>query len=64
VRVTIQDIREVGYCSRGGREFFARYGLNWPLFVQEGVDLEVLEKIPDPMCQRVVELVKQRAHGR
>lgn len=63
MRVTLADIRAVGYCSRGAREFFARHGLNWPLFLQAGIALETLEAIPDPMCQRVVAAAKERENG-
>lgn len=62
--VTLGDMRKAAYCSRGARDFFARYRLNWILFVQNGIDSEELKNIPDPMVARVIEIAQARTNGR
>lgn len=50
-------MRRVGYCSRGVREFFSRHGLDYSLFLEEGIDSEILLKVSDN-DQMVVDLVE------
>lgn len=60
-------VRAAKMCSRGSRDFFARYGLDWQEFLQDGVDHEVLIATGDPMALQVVELAlkqEEDGHGR
>lgn len=54
--VTLGHLRHVpsftgrlGFCSHGGREWFAYYGLDWSTFVREGIDVEALEATGDAL---------------
>lgn len=58
-----RHIRELGYCNRGARAFFARHGLDWGQFLREGIDAAELERIGDAMAQRAVEHAREE-HGR
>lgn len=55
--IRMDDMRRVGYCSRGVREFFSRHGLDYSLFLEEGIDSEILLKVSDN-DQMVVDLVE------
>lgn len=54
------DLSELRYCNRGSRQFFERHGLNWSSFLQQGVDLHVIEQIDDEMARKAVRKAKQR----
>jgi len=54
------NMRELGYCNKGGRLFFAKHKLNWREFVLKGLDEEVLLATGDAMAIKVVD----NAHGR
>lgn len=60
VRVYIQDARSVRYCSRGLRAFCESHGLDWELFLKEGLDSDDLEKIDDAMLKKVIDNAKRR----
>ena len=44
--------RELGYCNRGLRSWFAREGLDWPSFIKHGIDAEVLKATNNAMADR------------
>lgn len=60
-----RHMRQLGYCNRGAREWFARHGLSWADFVRQGIDAEQLRATNDAMAARVVAHAEQegRAHG-
>lgn len=59
-----QDIRLLGFCNRGAREFFERHNLNWSSFMQHGLDAEILLALGDDMAtQAVREAVRREAVG-
>lgn len=58
--VTMQHIREAKMCSRGARSFFERHGLDWDLFLKQGIESEQLVKTGDAMALRVVEVANGR----
>lgn len=43
-----------GYCHKGARLWFARYGMNWEKFVRDGLPADVFEATGDAMAQRLV----------
>jgi hypothetical protein len=49
-----RHIRDLGYCNRGAREWFARQGLSWPAFLREGIGAAELERTGDAMALRAV----------
>lgn len=62
VTVTIQHLYSVpnftgskGFCGRGSRQWFEKYGLDWQAFVRDGLPASVLEATGDPLALRVVE---------
>ena len=61
IRVTINDVRVLRYCSGGSRAMCARLGIDWMSFLQHGVDVERLEPVEDEMIQALVAVAKQRA---
>ena len=54
----MSDIRKAGMCARGSRAFFLCQGWDWPTFLENGIDIEIVEQINDAMAQQVVEYVK------
>lgn len=57
------DMRELGYCNRGGRAFFVRHGLSWADFLAGGVPAEQLRETGDAMAIRVVEHAEKKEQG-
>ena len=55
--------RELGYCNRGLREWFAREGLDWPAFVKHGLDAEVLRAKHNAMADRAIEHAERTVNG-
>ncbi len=72
ITVTITHMRtvpawrgRVGYCTKMGRVFFARHGLDWANFVREGIAASALEATGDALARRVVEHARlEVANGR
>ena len=60
VIIRMRDLRAAHGCSRGGRKFCVRHGLDWSSFLKNGVESEVLEKTGDAMAIRVVEVARGR----
>lgn len=52
------DLGSLGYCHRGARAWFARHELDWSDFVQNGVDIEILDSIDDAMAARLTAFVR------
>ncbi len=52
--LTIDHLRELKYCSRGSRDFFLAHNLNWGLFLQQGIDINLLRGIDDEMVKRAI----------
>ena len=46
--------REIGYCNRGLREWFAREGLDWADFLKRGMPVETLRGRDNAMIDRVI----------
>lgn len=60
VIVTRQDMITASQCSCGGREFFARHGLDWSDFLKNGIDANKLREINDEMVNQVILIAEQR----
>ena len=63
------DMRALGYCNRGARQWFARHQLNWSDFLNHGIGADRLLSTGDAMAEEVVAVAKQRLlagedHGR
>jgi len=60
LRVLIQDMRALEFCSRGGRAFARRHGFSWSDFVARGIEAETLEATGDAMALRLIEKARDR----
>ncbi|MGN5375792.1 hypothetical protein [Sphingomonas hankookensis] len=61
--ITIQDVRDAGYCASGARRWFESYGFDFRDFMQNGIDQERFLATGDAMAQRVADLKADRANG-
>ena len=57
-RVYINDLRRFGYCAKGSRAFLKQHGLDWSLFIRDGLPVETLEKTGDAMAIKIAEAVR------
>jgi hypothetical protein len=58
--VTHADMRSLGYCNRGARDWFARHRLDWSRFIDQGLPADLLLATGDSMAQDVVAVASQR----
>ncbi|MEW6169847.1 MAG: hypothetical protein AB1651_19515 [Pseudomonadota bacterium] len=61
--VTHADMRSLGYCNRGAREWFTRHRLDWSRFIDEGLPADVLLANGDSMAQDVVQVATRRMNA-
>ena len=55
IMVRMEHLRRLGYCSGGVRTFFARHGLDYGAFLQEGVSEDDLRATGDGMALAAIE---------
>ena len=58
MKIYMSDLRKAKMCARGSRAFFLSQGWDWPTFLENGIDIEIVEQTNDAMAQQVVEYVK------
>jgi hypothetical protein len=58
VIVTMVHLRAAKLCSRGGRRWCDRYGLDWQTFRQRGYPASVLLATGDEFAFKVVEVAR------
>lgn len=58
--VTIQDIRDAGFCARGAREWARRHNYDFRDFLQHGMPIERMEAFGDHFCLTVVAHVRNK----
>jgi hypothetical protein len=61
IRATMRHLRALKFCSYGGRQFFARYGLDWSAFLREGIAVSDLEATGDALCLRLASYARTEA---
>lgn len=61
--VTHRHCRELGYCNRGLRAWFAREGLDWTDFVKHGIAAEILRQRDNAMAERAIARAEGEANG-
>lgn len=54
------DMRSLGYCNRGAREWFARHQLDWSQFIDQGLPAPLLLATGDSMAEEVVAAASAR----
>lgn len=59
--VHLRHAKALGYCARGIRGFFDRYGLDYRGFLSEGTDAEKLLNTGDWMAAEVVKIAEAEA---
>lgn len=55
--------RELGYCNRGLRLWFAREGLDWAGFLKHGIAADTLRATNNAMAERAIEHAERGANG-
>lgn len=60
MKVTLNDCREVHYCTKGIRLFFKKHDLDFMDFCRNGIEASELEALNDSMANKILENV----HGR
>lgn len=56
--------RELGYCNRGLRAWFAREGIDWADFLKHGIAAEELKKRDNAMAEKAIAHAEGKSHGR
>lgn len=62
-RVYIRHVRAARLCTKGGRAWFARYGLSWNDFLKDGIDIPTLGATGDPLAARAIAKAREEANG-
>lgn len=55
--------RELGYCNRGLRDWFAREGIDWADFLKHGISADVLRQHDNAMASRAIAHAEGATHG-
>lgn len=50
--------RDLGYCNRGLRQWFAREGLDWSDFLKHGIAAEALRECDNAMADRAIAMAE------
>lgn len=58
--VRFEDIRALGYCSRGARAWFAQHGLDYLAFVRNGLPAHTLAALGDALADAAIEQATRR----
>jgi hypothetical protein len=61
--VTLTDLRELDYCTRGARAWCTRMGIDWPAFLRDGIDADLLEASGDAMAIKAAQYARIK-HGK
>lgn len=62
--IRVGDIRASGICLQGARGWFRRQGLDWQMFLAQGLAAEVLAATGDALALRVIATARARAQTR
>ena len=57
----MQDLRASQLCFQGARPWFRRHGLDWQVFLAEGLSADVLAATGDALALRVIAVAEKRA---
>lgn len=62
--ITIDDIHTAGLCSRGARQWFTLYGLDYAAFLRDrGIHVDQLAHVDDALSRKVIAVAQQRLAG-
>lgn len=60
MKIYIRHIREAGYCRKEGvKPFFDAHNWDWPDFLANGIDVEIVKKTKDAMALKIVEIAER-----
>lgn len=60
MKVTHADCKECGFCNHGLRMMAKNNGIDWWIFLQNGVDVEILASWDDENANRAIAVAKAR----
>ena len=60
MKITHADCEECGFCNHGLRIMAKRNGIDWWDFLQNGIDVEILESWNDENANRAIAAAKAR----
>jgi hypothetical protein len=63
IKVTMVDLRRLGYCARGVRQWCAKYRLDYVALLAEGLPGDALLATGDEMAANAVEVAGERQQG-
>lgn len=52
--ITIQDVRDAGYCVSGAKEWFRSRGLDFRSFLREGIPYRQIAHFDDAMLTHIL----------
>lgn len=61
--IRMKHVRAAGLCSRGAKTFCENLGFDWLDFVENGVDVALLEGVDDAMLASVIAIAEKEAQG-
>lgn len=61
--VTVDHMRKAKLCSRGGRQWATRHGLDYMRFISRGYPASVLEATGDAFGKLVADIARKEAAG-
>lgn len=61
--IRMKHVRAAGLCSRGAKNFCENLGFDWLDFVENGVDVALLEGVDDAMLASVIAIAEKEAQG-
>ncbi len=61
VTVFPRHVRSAGLCTKGARDWFAKYGFDWNRFLVDGLPGETLLETEDPLAARAVAVAEREA---
>lgn len=63
IMVTVKHIREAKLCHRGARQWFARHGMDFNVFITKGYPVEMIEGTGDDLGRLVAGIARKDAAG-
>ena len=64
MRVHLRHMRQLRYCTRGVRQFFAKRGFDYPDFLKNGIEAERMIATGDAMALATVRVAEDEQRGR
>jgi hypothetical protein len=59
MKIKLEHARALKYCTKGIKEFFKKYNLDFNDFLVNGIDEEILCKFNNKLADKVIQKAKQ-----